>query len=99
MLEVKSGVFVGRLPAGVRDRLWDIVCDRLRRQGGGAVLAYSTNNEQGFALRSFGDTSRELVDFDGLTLVRVKIKKKTKKGTPAAGPGQEAPAADDDVTF
>jgi hypothetical protein len=34
------------------------------------VQLWSTNNEQRFAMRSAGDTKREVVNFDGLSLIR-----------------------------
>ncbi len=69
LLEVRAGVFVGDVSAMVRDRLWEKVAAELK--GGGAILVHSTNNEQGFALRLWGVTDRELADFDGLQLVRM----------------------------
>ena len=69
MLEPKTGVFVGTLSALVRDKLWDKVCQNAR--GGAGILVWSTDNEQGFAFRLHGDTRRVVVDFEGLTLVRV----------------------------
>ncbi len=68
MVELHSGVFVGTLSSLVRERLWSRVIDRVR--DGAAILVYSTANEQGFAIRTYGPTSREVVDFDGLLLVR-----------------------------
>jgi CRISPR-associated protein Cas2 len=56
----------------VRDKLWDAVCAKSR--DGGCIMVYNTNNEQGFALRTHGATARSLVDFDGLTLVRIPEK-------------------------
>ncbi len=70
LLEPRTGVFVGRVSAMVRDRLWEKVCGSLKGREGG-ILIYSTDTEQGFALRSHGETSRELVDFDGLVLIRI----------------------------
>ena len=70
VIEAKTGVFVGKLSGMVRDRLWDKVCDSLK--GGGAILIHSADNEQGFAIRVFGDTSRAIVDFDGLQLIKIK---------------------------
>lgn len=70
LLEPRTGVFVGRVSAMVRDRLWEKVCNSLKGREGG-ILIYSTDTEQGFALRSHGETSRELVDFDGLVLIRI----------------------------
>ena len=69
LLEPRTNVFVGTITAMVRDRLWVKVCTSAR--GGGAMLLYRTDNEQGFAIRTWGSTSRETVDFDGLTLVRI----------------------------
>ena len=69
LVEVKTGTFVGRVSAMVRDKLWELVCAKSR--GGGCLIVYNTNNEQGFALRSHGETKRVLVDFEGLTLVRI----------------------------
>lgn len=69
MLEPKAGVFVGTLSAMVRDRLWEKACKGAA--GGGCLLLYTTNNEQGFAARIWGETSRTIEDFEGLFLVRV----------------------------
>ncbi|ACZ42808.1 CRISPR-associated protein Cas2 [Thermobaculum terrenum ATCC BAA-798] len=76
LLEPRTGVFVGRPSALVRDKLWELVCQRIvERTGpeemGGAVMIYTSDNEQGFEMRIFGDTSRDLVDFEGLWLVKV----------------------------
>lgn len=67
LLEPRAGVFVGRVSAAVRDRLWE----KAQARGGGCLMAYSSNCEQGFAIRSCGDTSRVIEDFDGLLLVRI----------------------------
>ncbi|HEY3420312.1 MAG TPA: type I-E CRISPR-associated endoribonuclease Cas2e [Methanomassiliicoccales archaeon] len=68
MIEPKVGVFLGKVSAEVRERLW-VKCMSSIKEGG-IIQAWSTNNEQGFAIRTYGDTSKCLVDFDGLTLVR-----------------------------
>lgn len=67
MLEPKTGVFVGRISAMVRDRLWEMVCGRLK--GGAGMMLHTTDNEQGYAIRFWGMPSRVAVDFDGLTLI------------------------------
>ncbi len=69
LIEPKAGVLVGTVSARVRDRLWDKACRSLR--GGAALLIYTTNNEQGFAMRSAGETGRQLVEHEGLWLVLV----------------------------
>ena len=68
MIEPHPGVFVGHVSGMVRERLWDKCCERLR--DGGAVQLWSTNNEQRFAVRTAGITRREVVDFEGLQLIR-----------------------------
>lgn len=69
LLELRAGVFVGRVPAGVRDRLWERVCANI--EDGGAMLVHAADNEQGFAIRVWGDPNRDVVDFEGLQLIRV----------------------------
>jgi CRISPR-associated protein Cas2 len=69
MLELQAGVFVGSLSAMVRDTLWEYICDQMRE--GAGFLVYSTNSEQGFAVRSCGRTDRRLVSIEGLTLVQI----------------------------
>lgn len=75
LLEPRAGVFVGRLSAEVRDRLWD----ELARAASSsiahepaAILIHGEANEQGYDVRVFGEPTRELVDFEGLTLVRLR---------------------------
>lgn len=69
LLEPKTGLFLGRISAEVRQRLWDKICSSRSSQGG-AIMIHRSNNAQGFTLYSSGNTSRELVDYEGLTLVR-----------------------------
>ncbi len=75
LIEPKAGVFVGTVSARVRDRLWDKACRSLR--GGAALMVYTTNNEQGFALRSAGETGRQIVEYEGLWLVRVPVNQRS----------------------
>jgi CRISPR-associated protein Cas2 len=69
LLELHAEVFVGNVSALVRDRLWETVCAKMA--GGAGLLVYSTNTEQGFAMRLWGATSRVPVDYEGLTLIRI----------------------------
>ena len=68
MLELHAGVFVGDMSAMVRDKLWELVCSKL--QGGAGILVHSSDTEQGFAVRYWGETKRYIEDFEGLVLVR-----------------------------
>ena len=72
LLEPKAGVFVGTVSALVRDKLWELACKRMGK--GGGILCHSTDNEQGFALRLWGDTTRLVRDFEGLSLVTIPPK-------------------------
>ncbi len=76
MLELHAGMFVGTLSALVRDKLWELVCSKMA--GGAGMLVYSTNTEQGFAVRLWGATSRVPVDCEGLTLIRTPGAQSTK---------------------
>ncbi|MGI6377267.1 MAG: type I-E CRISPR-associated endoribonuclease Cas2e [Anaerolineae bacterium] len=67
LIEPRSGVFVGSVSAMVRDQLWQICGKRLHH--GAMLQIWTTNNEQGFAVRSTGESSRKLVSYEGLTLV------------------------------
>lgn len=68
LIEPHPGVFLGHLTATVRDRLWERACAACRE--GGLIQMWTTNNEQRFAVRVYGNTRREIVDLDGLQLVR-----------------------------
>jgi CRISPR-associated protein Cas2 len=69
LIEPRSGVFVGHVSARVRDRLWEKSIQR--KQSGGVIQIWNTNNEQRFAIRMAGDTSRNLVEVEGLQLIQI----------------------------
>ena len=81
LLEPHSGIFVGHVSALVRDQLWD-KCT-LAKGVGGVIQIWSTNTEQRFQMRAHGDTRREVVEFEGLQLIRLP-----------AGDDQTSPMAD-----
>jgi CRISPR-associated protein Cas2 len=69
LIEPHPGVFVGHLIAMVRQRLWDKCCKAAG--SGGVVQIWSTNTEQHFAMRLYGDTQRSLIELEGLQLIAV----------------------------
>jgi CRISPR-associated protein Cas2 len=69
LLEPKAGVFVGRVSGMVRERLWDKA--RAQSAGGGCLMIHASNNEQGYRIESWGQTTRLIEDFEGLSLVRL----------------------------
>ena len=69
MIEPKAGTFLGRITARLRDKLWE---KAVAGSAGGACLqAWNSPCEQGFVVRTHGDTSRKLVDLEGLHLVAI----------------------------
>lgn len=68
LIEPKTGVFVGTVSALVRDRLWEKACKSMK--DGAGVLIHNADNEQGFAMKVWGERDRQPIDFDGLWLIR-----------------------------
>lgn len=89
MIEPRTGVFVGTLSALVRDKLWERIA---RNQSvGAAILLFRSNTEQGFAVRTAGDPDREMVDREGLMLVRIRADTRSRRAArrrPADAAGQ-----------
>jgi len=69
LIEPKVGVFIGHVNAMVRDRLWDKCC--LKCKDGGVFQAWSTNNEQHYKMRAYGNTSRVIIEMEGLQLIKI----------------------------
>lgn len=85
LLEPHPGVFVGHVSGMVRDKLWAKCCTRRSRkgtQGGGVIQIWSTNNEQHFKMRAHGVTKREIVDWEGVQLVRIPPHVEAEDGRP-----------------
>ena len=66
MLEIAPGVFVGRITARLRDRLWLRVTSMLR--SGRAIMVYSARNEQHFDFKVF-QPDWNVVDCEGVNLI------------------------------
>lgn len=67
LLEVASGVYVGRVSARVREELWSLVLDMVR--DGTALMVVGTRGEQGMEIRNHRHAWTP-EDFDGVTLMR-----------------------------
>lgn len=67
LLEISAGVFIGNPSSRIRDVLWDEVQQYAGQ--GRALLAYTTNNEQGFTFRTH-DHAWHPTDHEGLTLIQ-----------------------------
>lgn len=69
LMEVRVGVFLGHVSAIVRDGLFEHCKTKLG--DGGMLMVYPAQTEQGFRVRTWGTMSREVVDAEGIYLVRV----------------------------
>ena len=68
MVEPKAGLYVGKMSALVREKLWEAASESVGE--GAAVCLHTTDNEQGYVILSAGERRRQVVDFDGLQLVQ-----------------------------
>ena len=67
LLEIRAGVYVGKYSRRTREMIWSQVEALI--DDGNAVMAWSTNTEQGFDFVTLGLNRRVPVDMDGLKLV------------------------------
>ena len=65
--EINTGVYIGKLNARVREQVWKR-CQENVLPDSRIVMAYSSNNEQGFEIRSSGSKYIP-IDYDGITLI------------------------------
>ncbi len=72
LLEIKSGVFVGRISARVREMLWNRV--RSESRGGPCLLLWTAQCEQGYEIAFWGSPSCIPTDWEGLQLMTKPIK-------------------------
>ena len=70
-LEVRAGLFVGRLDTRMRDLLWEKITD-LATLNTKAVMIWRDPSEQGYAFRTLGSDRREPVLVDGVWLVMMQ---------------------------
>jgi CRISPR-associated protein Cas2 len=68
LLEIKAGVFIGTLSALVREKLWDKV--KATSGEGNCLIAYPSDNEQGFQMEMSGNPRRTIIDIEGLLLIK-----------------------------
>ncbi|MFE2578900.1 type I-E CRISPR-associated endoribonuclease Cas2e [Streptomyces sp. NPDC059378] len=83
LLEISAGVFVGNPTARIRDILWNEVQQYAGQ--GRALLAHTTNNEQGFTFRTH-DHAWHPTDHEGITLIR-----RPDPNAPRPSPGTTSP--------
>lgn len=74
LFEINTGVYVGKLSARVRDKLWQRVCDNVKN--GRATMVYSADTEQGIRFETH-NTTWQPKDFDGITLMQRPLHQET----------------------
>ena len=68
MLEIRAGLFVGRLDARMRELLWK-KCLTLKGVKTRGAMVWRTGNAQGFDIMVFGSDRRMPVMFDGVKVI------------------------------
>ena len=67
LLEVRAGVYIGKVSRRVREMIWNQIEKGI--EDGNAVMAWSTNTESGFDFMTLGTNRRIPVEMDGIKLV------------------------------
>ena len=67
LLEVRAGVYVGKVSRRMREMIWDTVNNAIG--DGNAVMAWATNTESGYDFLTLGANRRIPKEMDGLRLV------------------------------
>lgn len=67
LVEVRAGVYVGKVSRRVREMIWGNLEQGI--DNGNAVMAWSSNSESGFDFMTLGANRRIPVEMDGIKLV------------------------------
>jgi len=67
LLEIRAGVYVGKVSRRIREMIWKQVETGIDE--GNAVMVWTTNTESGFDFLTLGANRRIPVEMDGIKLV------------------------------
>ena len=67
LLEIRAGVYVGKVSRRIREMIWEQVETGINE--GNAVMVWTTNTESGFDFLTLGANRRIPVEMDGIKLV------------------------------
>jgi CRISPR-associated protein Cas2 len=81
LLEVRAGVYVGKVSRRVREMIWTQIEKGI--EDGNAVMAWSTNTESGFDFMTLGTNRRIPVEMDGIKLVSFLPEEEKEEATEA----------------
>ncbi|MHB8092147.1 MAG: type I-E CRISPR-associated endoribonuclease Cas2e [Syntrophales bacterium] len=82
LLEVRTGVYVGKVSRRVREMIWNQIEKGIEE--GNAVMAWSTNTESGFDFMTLGANRRIPVEMDGIKLVSFLPEEKNEQNSEKA---------------
>lgn len=91
LMELLPGVFLGHVSALVREALWERCRSGAGR--GGCILVYPFPNEQGFRAHTHGTLPCEIVDYEGLYLVRTQPRARAVRAEESTGLSADPAAA------
>ena len=67
---IKSGIYVGNINARIRQEIVNKIEAELEEHGTiSALLVYNDANELGYTVKSIGDPSKKIINYDGLDLL------------------------------
>ena len=75
MLEIAPGVYTSpNMTSGIRERIWDVLCEWYYQLGQGSIVMTwrdpAAVSEQ--EIRTLGESPKEIVDADGVYLVKYR---------------------------
>ena len=73
MLEIAPGVYTSpNMTSGIRDRIWEVLTDWYSQLGQGSIVMTwrDPSAVSGQEIRTLGEAPKEIVDADGVYLVR-----------------------------
>ncbi|MDO4466878.1 MAG: type I-E CRISPR-associated endoribonuclease Cas2e [Bacillota bacterium] len=76
LMEISTGVYVGRINARVREQLWERICEH--SDCGEAIMVFSAKNEQGFSFYVH-NVEWKPTDYDGIMLLKRPLPPKVEK--------------------
>jgi len=79
LLEVRAGVYVGKISRRVREMIWKQVEAEIAP--GNAVMVWTTNTESGFDFVTLGRNRRMPKEMDGIKVVSFLPEEKTENGS------------------
>ena len=73
MLEIAPGVYTSpNMTSGIRDRVWEVLAEWYSQLGQGSIVMTwrDPSAVSGQGIRTVGEASKEIIDADGVYLVR-----------------------------